>query len=186
MRIAFLILNAEAPSSRYRILQYLSCLRNEGYQCEVFAVPSNLKERFQIFRQMRNFDIVVLQKKLFGYIEVKFLRRHCKILVYDFDDAVMYRDSHRKKQYSRRRQQRFNRMVKTADWVIAGNEYLREQVGHSNVSIIPSPIDMERYSAKTYDEKDGRVTLGWIGSKSTLPYLLSFQCNRQSSLLCCG
>ncbi len=171
MRIAFLIKRFGAPSSRYRVLQYIPHLEEMGHVCTVLRIPHRLYTRFIAFRKMSRFDLVVLQKKLLGPLEFRLLRCHSKSLIYDFDDAVMYRDSKHMNSYSWQRRQRFIRTVNNADWVIAGNRYLREEVPHSRVSIIPTPIDMKRYRAKIYHDEKKTVTLGWIGSKSTLAYL---------------
>jgi len=174
MRIAFLIKKFETPSSRYRILQYIPYLQEMGHDCTVLRIPQRFHTRFFAFRKMSDFALVVLQKKLLNPLEFWFLRRYSKSLIYDFDDAIMYRDSHINPN-SQQRRQRFNRTVHNADWVIAGNQYLREKVPHSRVSIIPTPIDMQRYHAKIYRNEGKVVTLGWIGSKSTLAYLLDIK-----------
>lgn len=175
MRIAFLIKKFETPSSRYRILQYIPYLQEMGHDCTVLRIPPRFHTRFFAFRKMSNFALVVLQKKLLNPLEFWFLRRYSKSLIYDFDDAIMYRDSQHINPTSRQRLQRFNRTVHNADWVIAGNQYLREKVPHGRVSIIPTPIDMQRYHAKIYRNEEKVVTLGWIGSKSTLAYLLDLK-----------
>ncbi len=175
MRIAFLIKKFETPSSRYRILQYIPYLQEMGHDCTVLRIPPRFHTRFFAFRKMSNFALVVLQKKLLNPLEFWFLRRYSKSLIYDFDDAIMYRDSQHINPDSRQRLQRFNRTVHNADWVIAGNQYLREKVPHGRVSIIPTPIDMQRYHAKIYRNEEKVVTLGWIGSKSTLAYLLDLK-----------
>jgi glycosyltransferase involved in cell wall biosynthesis len=174
MRIAFLIKKFETPSSRYRILQYIPNLQEMGHDCTVLRIPPRFHTRFFAFRKMSDFALVVLQKKLLNPLEFWFLRRYSKSLLYDFDDAIMYRNSHINPN-SQQRRQRFNRTVHNADWVIAGNQYLREKVPHSRVSIIPTPIDMQRYHAKIYRNEGKVVTLGWIGSKSTLAYLLDLK-----------
>ena len=175
MRIAFLIKKFETPSSRYRILQYIPSLQKMGHDCTVLRIPPRFHTRFFAFRKMSDFSLVVLQKKLLNPLEFWFLRRYSKSLIYDFDDAIMYRDSQHINPDSRQRRQRFNRTVHNADWVIAGNQYLREKVPNSRVSIIPTPIDMQRYHAKIYRNEEKVVTLGWIGSKSTLAYLLDLK-----------
>ncbi len=175
MQVAFLIIGFEAPSSRYRVLQYLPYLREMGHVCTLFRIPARLHTRIFTFRKMSYFDLVVLQKKLLTPLEFWLLRGYSKCLIYDFDDAVMHRDSQHTNLYSWQRRRQFNRTVNNADWVIAGNAYLRQEVPHSRVSIVPTPIDMQRYRAKVYEDGEKLVTLGWIGSKSTLPYLVDLK-----------
>lgn len=173
MQVAFIIKKFESASSRYRVLQYLPYLREMGYVCTALSFPPRLHRRFVTFRKMSSFDLVVLQKRLLSPLEFWLLRHYSKSLIYDFDDAVMYRDSKHRNPCSWQRRRQFNRTVNNADWVIAGNRYLQQEVTHNRVSIIPSPIDMQRYRAKIY--RDGTVTLGWIGSRSTLHYLVDLK-----------
>jgi glycosyltransferase involved in cell wall biosynthesis len=64
-------------------------------------------------------------------------------------------------------------MVKNSDFVIAGNEFLRNQVlpFNPNVEVIPTAIHQERYHLKTYPVEQERVTLGWIGDHGSIHYL---------------
>ena len=58
--------------------------------------------------------------------------------------------------------------------VVVGNEVLREYAGryNSNVSIIPTTIDVEKYKpACRYDMTESPPVLGWSGSYSTIQYL---------------
>jgi hypothetical protein len=40
-----------------------------------------------------------------------------------------------------------------------------------NVEVIPSPIDIERYAAKSYGSREEGVVLGWIGDHGSIHYL---------------
>jgi glycosyltransferase involved in cell wall biosynthesis len=64
-------------------------------------------------------------------------------------------------------------MVKNSDFVIAGNDFLRNQVlpFNPNVEVIPTAINQERYHFKTYPVEQERVTLGWIGDHGSIHYL---------------
>jgi len=90
-----------------------------------------------------------------------------------FDDSVMYRNSKAEDPVSSTRRRRFVQMIKNSDFVIAGNEFLKTEVlpFNPNVEVIPSAIDEERYSLKTYPVQQERVTLGWIGDHGSIHYL---------------
>jgi glycosyltransferase involved in cell wall biosynthesis len=64
-------------------------------------------------------------------------------------------------------------MIRNSDFIIAGNEFLKREVLpiNANVEVIPSAIDEERYSLKTYPVHQERVTLGWIGDHGSIHYL---------------
>lgn len=120
---------------------------------------------------------MLLQKRLLPRAHVRILRRHAGRLVYDFDDAVLFRSPRKGSQKSLTRARRFSAIVGAADLVIAGNDYLRRlaEPYARRVRVLPSALDPAKYeraaAASPRDEKT--VTLGWIGSRSTLRYLLS-------------
>jgi glycosyltransferase involved in cell wall biosynthesis len=93
-------------------------------------------------------------------------------MVYGLDDAVMYRSANASSPYSATREKRFARTVMAIDHVIAGNTFLRVQTRQftEQVTIAPIAIDIKRYTPKNF-KKSKKVTVGWIGIKSTLPYL---------------
>jgi glycosyltransferase involved in cell wall biosynthesis len=64
-------------------------------------------------------------------------------------------------------------MMKRVDFVIAGNQFLKSEVlpYNSNVSVIPTSIDLSRYTVKNNILKESPFTIGWLGSSSTLKYL---------------
>lgn len=173
MRIAFLTTRTEKPSARYRFLQYIPYLEGRGHSVDVMVIPRGRAARYRLFKTLAGFDVVFLQRRLFSFLDLSILRRNSKRLIYDFDDALMYRDSKRGKQGSFLRELKFKRTVRGADAVIAGNSYLK---GHSerynkNTVVIPTTIDMERYASGESRAGGPTVTLGWIGSASTVFYL---------------
>lgn len=173
MNIAFLVTRLDKPSARYRALQYFPLLKEKGHIPEVILIPKNYWERLSLFGKMRNYDIVFLQKKSLGAIEGYLLRKNSKVLVYDFDDAVMFRDSAKVSSASAGRQKKFSRTVQYADTVIAGNEYLKSFAikENPNTFLIPTSIHMERYPARPAPATQESLVLGWIGSSATLFYL---------------
>lgn len=173
MKVLFLIQGYSVAASRYRVLQYLPYLESNGVKVTVSLYPRTLKANIQFFKTLPQYDIVFLQRKRFNQPRLALLRRRANRIVYDFDDSVMYRNSKNKDPISQTRRQRFVQMIKASDFVIAGNEFLKEQVLpiHSNVETIPTSIDQERYDLKDYGIKKERVTLGWIGDHGSIHYL---------------
>ena len=172
MKIAFLITKPDNASARYRVLQYIPYLNSHGFTHELYAIPAGYSKRLLLFRKLRDYDLVLLQRKLLDLVSWKFLRKNARRLIYDFDDAVMFRDSNRKNHQSLQRQKRFDRTVKGSDIVIAGNSYLRDFAIRKNLKtvVMPTSVDMERYKEKPPTSSQ-EVVIGWIGSHSTLPYL---------------
>jgi glycosyltransferase involved in cell wall biosynthesis len=173
MKVLFLIQGWEVAASRYRVLQYIPYLKSKGVEATVSLYPRTLKENFRFFNNLPQYDVVFLQRKRFNQPRLGWLRKRAKRIVYDFDDAVMYRNSKARDPISSTRRRRFVQMIKNSDFVIAGNEFLKSEVSpfNSNVEVIPSSIDEERYPLKTYPVQQERVTLGWIGDHGSIHYL---------------
>ena len=173
MKVLFLIQGYSVAASRYRVLQYLPYLESQGVETTVSLYPRNLRDNFRFFNDLSQYHIVFLQRKRFNQPRLALLRNRAKRIIYDFDDSVMYRNSKAKDPVSQTRRKRFVQMIKAADFVIAGNEFLRKEVLPFNleVEVIPSPIDQERYPLKDYRIKKERVTIGWIGDHGSIHYL---------------
>jgi len=94
-------------------------------------------------------------------------------MVYDFDDAVMYRNSTASSPFSRTRERRLARVLRACDEVIAGNSFLSEKAREysDHVTLIPTAIDGERYVLKDYTRTASHVTIGWIGDHGSIHYL---------------
>jgi len=173
MKVFFLIQGCSVAASRYRVLQYLPYLESKGVEATVSLYPRTLRENLRFFKDLSQYDIVFLQRKRFNQPRLMLLRKRARRIIYDFDDSVMYRNSKAKDPISQSRRRRFIQMIKASDFVIAGNEFLKEEVlpFHSEVEVIPSPIDHERYPVKEYSLKRKKVTLGWIGDHGSIHYL---------------
>jgi len=173
MRIAFLITRFEKPSARYRIIEYLPYFEKAGWEVSVFAFGKRRLDRIKIFWDLPKFDVVFLQKRLFGLLDWNLLRSKSRFLAFDFDDAIMFHDSSRKQNtFSLKGKIRFDRTISNSDVVFAGNSYLRDLARKYNqkVLILPTVIDTELYTSKR-EQNSSLVTLGWIGSRPTLFYL---------------
>ncbi len=159
-------------SFRQRIKVYVPLLQERGCRCEVAVLPAGTWDRRSLFRQARAFDGVLLHRKTLGFWDVRWLRGTQAKVIYDFDDAVMYRDAEPDRP-SRHRTQRFRRTAGVADLVIAGNPYLAEHAHrfNPNVEVLPTGLDTEAYAKLANRASDGLVRLVWIGSRSTLKYL---------------
>lgn len=171
MKVLFLIVDRDGTSSRCRVLQFLPLLDKEGIQYRVEEIPDTKREKRSLLDLAREYEVTFLQKRLFGRSNLDLLRRRARRLVFDFDNAVMYRDFP-KEPYSSNRMRRFSRTIRTADLVIAGNDYLLEEAQKytTRVIAIPTVLDQERYLPKVHGPKN-IFTLGWIGSENTLFYL---------------
>ncbi len=170
-----LIQGFNVASSRYRILEYLTYLRDHGIDAEVRPLPSSVSEKVQTYSKIKDFDLVFLHRKRFSLPEHMLVRKLASKIIYDFDDAIMYHNSTYSSPYSSTRARRFVRTIRDADHVIAGNTFLRDKclqhVDEHKVTVIPSSVDLARYRLKDYSITDRKVTIGWIGDTGSLHYV---------------
>ena len=169
--IIYLTLPPNAPSARFRVYQYLNEIKKHGFSVTLKEIPKSTIQRIRLFNSLTGYDIVFLQKRLMQSWFVKLLRKRAKALVYDFDDAILYRSSDAKNKHSANRKRRFSRTVGCADVVIAGNDYLKRlaQPYAKSTVVIPTGIDIDRYLPSS--KPNQVLTIGWIGSSSSLIFL---------------
>ena len=172
MKFLVIARNPDRASFRLRIASYLDILNAKGIHSEVVILPTGALARRKLFQKAADFDCVFLHKKRLNALDAISLRRSGRKIIYDFDDAVMYSP----KSPDRRSLSHawpFRRTVKLADLVIAGNSYLAERAlaFNTNVRVLPTGLDTKAYRLNTQMDRDNKVRLVWIGSRSTLKYL---------------
>jgi glycosyltransferase involved in cell wall biosynthesis len=156
------------------VLQYLPYLDQGGIDYEIVALSRQSRNRLSLARRIRNSDTVFIQKKLFSFLDLYWVRKLAKRMVFDFDDSVMYKSGPASRRQQQRQQRRFAVTAGKADLVIAGNRYLQQEALPFNreVRLLPTVLDMDRYIAREESgDKTREVVLGWIGSRGTLRYL---------------
>jgi hypothetical protein len=176
MKILFFIQGFQVAASRYRVLQYLPYLRKAGMETEAVEFPSGIKGWLQTLPAVKKADILFVQRKRLPLYVLYAFRRLGKLVVYDFDDAVMFKNSLSPKPYSLRRRLSFRRMLGFTDLVVAGNAFLKDEAQRycREVRTLPTPIDADRYPPKVYrDEKE--VKIGWIGDHGSIHYMESYK-----------
>ena len=174
MKVIFLTHSTD-QGHRFRVEQYFPFLREHQVVPLWHPVPGGIRERFSLYRELPSYDIVCIQRRLLSPAEFYWVRRQSKKILFDLDDAVMYRSSRSKQSHSFSRWLKFKRMVRGSDLVTAGNEFLKEQVlkadPRKEVFLVPTPIDTRLYSKKKVVSRGPEFILGWIGTKGNLRYL---------------
>jgi glycosyltransferase involved in cell wall biosynthesis len=103
------------------------------------------------------------------------LRRGRRMIV-DYDDATFHvYDNHPNKLMRFLLGRKIDKIMATADVVVAGNSYIADRAkkaGASHVVIVPSVIDISKYSVKNWSQAKPTV-IGWIGSPSSQKLLES-------------
>jgi len=201
MKILFLTLYPEQiASTRYRVYQFIPYLKKNGFKCTVIPAISQdvfLKlhsskkisdkfhyqfiefiNRLNAILRARKYDVVFVQKgllslRLKGLPEI--LLVIAKKIVFDFDDFVNLWPPQKMPGYLSFLEDvnQIPRLIKYAKYNIVGNKYLRDYAlaYNSNVSVIPTSIDTNRFYLKEKVSNSNEVTIGWIGSSNTINYL---------------
>lgn len=199
MKILFLTrYGQQGASSRMRVFQYLpwfestginSCVsplfndamllrkfRHSGYS--LLDLLSTYWRRVYALMEVHQFDLVWIEKEALPWFPAWFerwlLRRVPFVL--DFDDAVFHSyDLHRFAWVRRVYGRRIDHLMEGARLVIAGNRYLADRAraaGARRVEVIPTVVDLTRYAAKQAYAVTAKPRIVWIGSPTTVQYLL--------------
>ena len=162
---------------RYRISAFEPSLAAAGWSLAIEPLASGLFDRLRQFARAGEFDTVILQRKLLPRWQIGELRRRARRLIFDFDDAVLYRDSYDPRGPRHpRRLDRFEKTVRVADQLIAGNDFLAgcardSGVRPERVRVIPTCVDTATITPSPQTSKPSagsRLDLVWIGSSSTM------------------
>ncbi|MCS6992156.1 MAG: glycosyltransferase family 4 protein [Chitinophagales bacterium] len=184
------------PSQRFRMEQFFPYLNQAGIAYDyswylsaaddtVWYQPGQWLQKARIVAKAfltrlkdvwrkNHYDVVFVQREAF-MLGTAWFERHLKSrrtrLIYDFDDALWLGDtSNANARFAwLKRPTKINRILKTADLVIAGNDYLAAyaQKFNSQVIVIPSVVDTERFRPKQPDSEKQRLCIGWSGSHTT-------------------
>jgi len=170
---------ASEPSFRIRILSIVERLARRGLTLDLRARPKSPLSRLKLARSARDYDGVILHRKMLDPYEARALRRHLpsgRPIFLDIDDAVMLHETDLGFLARRRLQKRYQATRKIVDVACAGNAYLAGMFHEAGIrtAIIPSGVDTAAQPVRQTAPGEG-ATLLWVGSRSTLKYLeLSF------------
>ncbi len=178
MRLLALVDSPDHVCCRYRIRAFEPALKSAGWSLTCQKLKRSTLPRLAQLFNASSYESVILQRRLLPVWQLAILRKRTRHLVFDFDDAVLFRDSYaRRGPYSRVRQQRFAATVRAADTVVAGNDFLadcalRAGAPAARVRMIPTCVEPALYPETAplpaAREDSGRCDLVWIGSSSTL------------------
>lgn len=176
--------SAIGPSSRYRIYQYLTYLKQSGIHVHIsplfgpmyfrilllnskilslilrliYVLPRFIVRIFNIPRA-KCYDMVIIEHQLFPYLPLFFekpLFYFNRKVVLEMDDAIYLTHPHK-----------LPELIRRCSHVIVGNRHLSDRVHKYNdkVTVIPTVVGIEKYHIKKSINMD-RLVIGWIG----LPY----------------
>lgn len=183
MRVLFVVpYPIEAPSSRYRVYQYLPYLEANGIDVTVSRFIDSSDFFRQLYRpggsvykaayfgmrvlhrlldaaQARRFDAVFVQREAMpigpALFESMVARLGCPV-IYDFDDAIYLLRSSNANRWASwlKSPQKTAQIISLSQQVIVGNQVLAEYATQysPNVTIVPSSIDTDVYVMRSPQE----------------------------------
>lgn len=166
-----------APSTRLRLGDCIARYQKAGIHITtISARRSSLRERLHLIREAGRHDLVVLFKTTgFSALDLRLLRRNNPRIVFDYDDAVMFREQKYGRPIRLRDFEKFLRTMKHCAAVVAGNAFLArfaEACGKRTI-ILPTPVDLSKYVVQK-SEPVG-LTIGWVGLSDGFVYLRQIQ-----------
>ncbi|MFP1683030.1 glycosyltransferase family 4 protein [Alloalcanivorax sp. C16-1] len=133
-------------------------------------------------RSLGNTDLIWMEKEALPYVPYFIERAMMPASVpciVDYDDAIFHNYDLSKKWLIRRLlSKKIDQVMGKAAVVVCGNSYLAERAlgaGAKKVEIVPTVVDLKRYSANHLKPKGDEIIIGWIGSPSTQHYLLQYR-----------
>lgn len=186
----------KGASSRMRFEQFVPALAELGIDVTLYPLlRNNYLERLysgqpkvvnQIFGDYicrlkkllhaRRFDLLWIEKELFpdlpGWFE-QLLEWFAIRYVVDYDDAIFHNYDLSSNPWRRLLGRKIDGVMRNSALVICGNSYLADRAnaaGASRVEIIPTVIDLDRYSVRT-KSLSMPIIIGWVGSAATVKYL---------------
>lgn len=200
MKVLFLTkYTALGASSRMRTYQYMASYRAAGIECVVkpffndaylrrfyngkrggFFVFYFYIRRLIVLLSVFKYDKVYIEKEIFPYLPSfaeYLLHLFNKEYIVDYDDAIFHNYDRNPKFLLRKLlKNKIDSVMKYATVVIAGNHYLAKRAVAAKarkIVIIPTVVDLARYKIAP-SKNQGRIVLGWIGTKSTFEKHLLF------------
>lgn len=205
MRVLFLIPHPpQGASGRFRVLQYLPWLRQQGLQCQarpfmsqalyrLLYLPAHLPQKLglaglalvrrcgDLVRAARA-DLVVVHREVWPLgtaLPERAIARLCPAVVFDFDDAIYLNHASAANAWVRflKNGAKTAAVIRLSTHVVAGNQFLAAYARrfHPRVSIIPTPVDTDVYRPRPDGPRPARVVIGWTGSPTTAGYLTVLQ-----------
>lgn len=188
-------------SSRLRTYQFLPLWEKEGYHVR-FSSFFNEKYLTLFYKENRQhplivlgcyfrrlwvllgawkYDVIWIEKEIFPFLPSYaewILEKSGKGYVVDYDDAVFHNyDSHPSALVRNWMGDKIAWVMLHSSLVCVGNTYLKEyaiNAGAKQVEILPTVVDINKYPQKA-KFADTIVKIGWVGSPTTMKYLLTLE-----------
>ena len=185
-------------SSRLRSFQYVPMIKQVGWNVtvsplfsdryvrrlqsgrrSVISIMNGYLRRIARLARGGAFDVIWIEKECLPWLPDWFEYRLLPAgtpWVIDYDDAVFHRyDSLGSSLAKRALGGKHRSLMRSASMITAGNNYLAEyaeKAGARRVELLPTVIDLDRYTIKTTSCTDSPPRIGWIGQRVNAQFLL--------------
>ena len=171
--------------STFATAKLFRAIQSGGVFAQLLHAPYCCVRRAIDLINVSQFDAVVMEREAFPFftpmVEKIVLHRQPKV-IFDFDDAIHigHKNTRGAKYpgiYKLKYGAGVNEVLGQCAHVIAGNRTLAQHAlqFNSQVSIMPTVVDVDQYSYRAPRAANDVITIGWIGSRSTGPYLLEIE-----------
>ena len=190
----------DGASSRYRVFQYLPHLQALGVQAtvqslmdgpmyrlstqsgrtgaKVWATCRAVLRRLWGLRNWRRYDVIYMQRELLPFgppLLERWMKARGAVLFFDYDDALFI---HKPSRYTPlasllRAPGKVRELFRLVDCTVAGNDWLRDaaRAEGGQAETLEVAEDTARIPMHAPHSNDRPVTVGWLGSPSTVKYL---------------
>ncbi len=154
------------------------------YFCKVLYFIQEAVNRLRLMVKKEDFDLFLVHREAVPLgppiIEMALAGMERRALVYDFDDAIYLPNVSEANRLLgiMKWPRKVPDIIRASDWVMAGNEYLAQYARSYNnsVTMIPTCVDTRKFVPREDGVSSQEVPIvGWIGSPTTVPYLLGLQ-----------
>ena len=177
-------------SSRLRTYQFRPWLEDCGYEIEympllmitilmVYIVRKKQLSAFKIsihrlkaLRKIKKPNLIWLEYEVFPWVPWLFEKQALPQgvpVICDYDDAIFHGMTPIKP-LIRFFSPKIDRVMGYSTVTIVGNSYLRQraiEAGSKEIEIIPTVVDIDRYTVKTFESFNETKNIGWIGTPIT-------------------
>ncbi len=173
LRVLVITRKPNSASFEQRIKNHIEPLRAYGVEVDVLVYPRSIIEQFKVMAVAKQYQVVWWHRHLLPRLQLWWLRRCSRHLVYDFDDPLCF--STREDGHSFIRRRRFAALLKACDAAMVGSHYLSDlaQEHCDNVHLIPMAISLPPPPPPRH--RHDSTELLWLGSESTQKYLESIR-----------
>jgi glycosyltransferase involved in cell wall biosynthesis len=160
--------------------QFADLYRGGKALFKIAGMAASVIKRLAETLSVRRYDLILVQREAMifgpGVFEWLYSKVGHKRLVLDLDDATYVRyvsPTYGRMGSSLKFFGKTDNLIRRSAKVICGNRFIGEYVSANGGSpiIVPTVVDTELFKPRSDPNRSGLLTVGWIGTHSTFPFL---------------